>query len=239
MLCHNHNNSRRSSLRPPNHTRVQDLSQSLCRHFRFMSRTDTRTHFKRVLSKAQLRIVCSPPRVPSKGNEVEFLKIWAKIFDTVFFSSLLVPEIPPPIVCATWQGRTHDWLGVYSHDPCPASARGRQIRININNPRGCASVLGVLLHEMVHAFLRIFTSKMNCGPCNMIVPPQEGGDGSTLHGPAWADLMILLQERLQDAVGWKVDCGVAQGVREEMEMSRLQPTSNQLLRWHMRADTVL
>jgi hypothetical protein len=87
-----------------------------------------------------------------------------------------------------------------------------------------------LVHEMLHAFLEIYTCI--CDSCTIISDAGgfiEGEDCS--HGPLWANCMLLIQESMTRELGWQVKRGIATSVKKQMKRTNWKPKDHQLVRW--------
>ncbi|CAG8955607.1 hypothetical protein HYFRA_00009561 [Hymenoscyphus fraxineus] len=94
--------------------------------------------------------------------------------------------------------------------------------------------IGTLLHEMVHAFIYLYSCPKYC--CNVCFEPQLGGRGKFGHGPVWADSLTVLSEVLGSKVSWPVFVNIPRSIANSMCLEDWQPTQAQLEFWGMDVD---
>lgn len=179
------------------------------------------------LSTSQNAILRSPiPRCKSITELRNLLDEWMKIFDRAFYFQAVRNRCPPVKLINTSQ----DFHGMY--DP-----QTHIIRINLSLPppqdyRGTVEEwrICVLLHEMLHAFLILYSCRRRDDGCLAMWDLSMGGASDVGHGPAWANAMTVIQAALRREVRWEVDCGINKSVRHTMSISDWHPRPDQLQR---------
>jgi hypothetical protein len=184
----------------------------------------------RRLSDAQKAMLKAPvPRCRSKAALQTLLDEWMKLFDRAFFFEGVRRRWPKVALVHLGKG-VH---GVYEH-------KGRGVCINLDT-QGSREYKGsveefricTLVHEMLHAFVALYTCMERSDGCNVKWHPSMGGEGASGHGPAWANAMIAIQPALQREVRWPVDCAVEISVAYTMSYTGWKPRADQLVRWGM------
>ncbi|CZT09151.1 uncharacterized protein RCO7_04033 [Rhynchosporium graminicola] len=210
----------------PNPRQHTYFGRDLARTLRYNAEKDIET----VLADHEINLLQDPiPEVSSTRESKNLMNTYFLIFDQAFFCKLLGKDLKKRIVI--YDDHQNDAsLGYY---------KDGIIHINMTiqdrtGPLG-EKQLAVLLHEMLHAFLDLYTC--NCSKCEKRTADQ-GGFGATGHGSTWANSMIYLQKSLARQVGWDVDCGVERGVYTEMNASGWQPRPEQFERWNIKSSHV-
>lgn len=100
--------------------------------------------------------------------------------------------------------------------------------------------IGILIHEMTHAFIDQYECRKRC--CKPLMDSALGGSGlgkgsAGGHGPTWADRVVHLSTILNQHVAWVVDrINIIDGIRLAMCDERYQPSNEQLERWGLNTD---
>lgn len=199
----------------------KDITKALCDN----ARSDVTRH----LSKEEIQKLRRPLKLfgEDRSKIRHELQAWFKILDKAFFFGALSRCLKPIKVHTSytdWRLGQYDWIT-------------KRIRINTDQgeyaDEGCATegYISTVLHECVHAILHEYSCR--CRKCWKRRPSKRGGVGTTGHGAAWANAMAIIEASLQKLVSWRVDCGVPEGVGEEMRAKRWQPRQEQFTRWRM------
>lgn len=86
----------------------------------------------------------------------------------------------------------------------------------------------VLLHEMTHAFVDIFSCHKKC--CRKKLQRPDWGTGKGGHGNVWCSSMVAIESAFRPIVRWPVTYSIPESVALEM-ISGCQPREEQLVRW--------
>lgn len=93
--------------------------------------------------------------------------------------------------------------------------------------------IGAVAHEVLHAFLRIYTCDCWKRCC------EENRDrsclGRTGHGEKFLEVLEAMEEKLSSDLGLgKIVCGIQAGVGREMSVTGWKPSEAQIERWELR-----
>jgi len=111
-----------------------------------------------------------------------------------------------------------------------------KVMININPERVGADtklsnfdyVMDVLLHEMLHAYLRLFACDGTACASRECFRLAESNIGSTRHGRAWMQLATAIAQHAKDVFGINVHLGTRPSLQLEIERSRRHPVLHEL-----------
>jgi len=182
------------------------------------------------LSDAQKALLKAPvPRCQSEIALQSLLDQWMKLLDKAFFFEG-VRKRWPNVSLVHLGNSVH---GVYEH-------HGRGVCVNVDTKpdkgyQGRVEEFRIctLVHEMLHAFVALYTCMERSDGCRDKWHPSMGGEGATGHGPASANSMVAIQPALQREVTWLVDCAVGISVAFTMSYTGWKPRPDQLVRWGM------
>jgi hypothetical protein len=91
--------------------------------------------------------------------------------------------------------------------------------------------LSVLLHEMTHSFLEIYSCRRKV--CRSKIHPSIGGYGEGGHGPVWANSIRAIEEVFKKQVSWQVELGLRVSILHEIKTSNWEPEPDEFVRWGM------
>lgn len=148
-----------------------------------------------------------------------WMGMWYRVIDDAyFFSALSGHGGGLHLVSEAEQPRNEDVTirnvgGWYNHDEYKINVviRGRTTR----------GYIGVLLHEMVHAFLHIFHCQASA-QCQYIVNHRTQGVGVTRHGGAWVECMRCIQDAINLVLSMSVDCDIEESIVVENEATDVE-----------------
>jgi hypothetical protein len=152
------------------------------------------------------------------------------IFDKAFFFNSVGSHISDIEITGAISGKQDFDIGFES---CQGNSKGKERKFNISRKsRRDVNLLGtqvqrylmVLIHEMLHIFLETYSARSRFG---------ENQHGCTGHGSSWCDSMHAIAKSLESDVGWEIDCGLEQGVQNEINQGMKIPTKEQLERWEL------
>lgn len=164
-----------------------------------------------------------------KGTTYKLLSTWFKLFNfcilggTLTHVSLILKSDPKQGVL---YGRSNEPAGtieIYMTSEKPNAYSG-----SIEECRLC-----VLLHEMVHAFVKHYSCNRSCCGTPLNNPAFGGAGVVDRHGPVWADTMANVSALVRQTVNWPVYTGIDNSVIKSMCLSNYQPTKKQLDHWGM------
>ncbi|KAI0099207.1 hypothetical protein GGR51DRAFT_576338 [Nemania sp. FL0031] len=133
------------------------------------------------------------------------------LFDKFFFFGAMTSRRHPRVVCTLWEKQSPHLLrhwapSLLNQEGLSGFTRHRHIKgygpvsdIHIKGPSVCdpETKLGwflcTLLHEMVHAYLRIYVCPCTTCKCNII-----NASGVTGHGPSFLMILDVIDRTLQD-----------------------------------------
>ena len=155
----------------------------------------------------------------------QFLHEGFHLFNRVFFFSSLHEEIELRI-CRI---KEEDWRGYYGpHDRT----------ININLEESCfeeghqtqrQQCLETLAHEMLHAFLTIYSC--TCEFCQDTTKYHLGKSG---HGPCWMDAMTAIRIAVLRDLNWLAGFGLGRSLQLEIDQGFYTTREEIAFRWQMR-----
>ncbi|KAH6662120.1 hypothetical protein B0J14DRAFT_571234 [Halenospora varia] len=188
----------------------------------------------RVMTPDQFTLRGEIPNGLAELNDTEELRQlcvkWFRLFDKFFFFGLLVENQVD--IDLLEPGRQRPNVGIYNHDPTQGDV-GISINPDAESPDPQVTreefYVAAILHECVHAFFEYY--RCHCSACERKLPATEGGIGEGRHGAPWAEALTVLERIFQEAVRWKVLCGVDAGVKAEMNHCGWIPAPEQLKRW--------
>jgi len=186
----------------------------------------------RKLSTDELSILLN---LPSEINNTEedllsLILTALPIFDKAFFFNSVGSHISDIEIT----GALNDKKGLdMSFESCQGNSKAKEHKLNIaRKSKQDINLLGTqvqrylmaLIHEMLHVFLETYGGRSRFG---------ENQHGCTGHGPSWCDSMFAIAKSLESDVGWETDCGLEQGVQDEIDQGMKIPTKEQLERWEL------
>ena len=203
-----------------------DLSSAVKQHAdTFWSEIDTRLKSWEI---AALR--GDIPHVTSQHDFLQLAKKWARIFDHAFFFNLARKGLRKPDPIVMYHDDQEGVHGFVLPTDRPFISLNMHSAIDDGSP-GCAArhMIGTLLHEMLHAFLVIYTCQ--CKRCENVAVYGGTGARKHIHGPPWINAMIPLERALQSQVRWKVEACTYDSVGKEIVETGWAPRDDQLRGW--------
>ncbi|KAH8778020.1 hypothetical protein BGZ57DRAFT_347124 [Hyaloscypha finlandica] len=190
----------------------------------------SKVSFSRLPAKAQLLFEKSVPSCHSTSEVRHLMKKWFRVLDEVFFFGKIRPHLKGGLIVYN-----KDYKRFYGQfDPNKRRIEINDVAHGDGEGRRSHRLISTLIHEMVHAFLGIYTCDRICcwRKFSTDIDRLFCGGG---HGPAWCDAMIKIETKLEELVGWSVYTGMDVVVMLEMQNKRLewQPTREQLVRWEL------
>ncbi|KAG9237318.1 hypothetical protein BJ875DRAFT_438575 [Amylocarpus encephaloides] len=192
---------------------------------RHISKEDPRKELSPYLQE----VLYSPIPDLEEDDYLPVLEAWMQVFDQMYFYGLVCQNIKiktsvnpsQPGGFGMWRKSDCHHINIYLHNHCPTPDHytGRRLEWYI----------GVLLHEMTHAFLVMYSCE--CGRCKVEQTHERGGSGVDGHGPLWAEVMINIQEALQRHVRWHVCCSTKDSVEASMKTYGWTASSRAIEHW--------
>jgi hypothetical protein len=152
------------------------------------------------------------------------------IFDKAFFLNSVGSHISDIEITGALNDKQCSDIGFES---CQGNSKGKERKLFISRKsKQDINLLGtqvqcyliVLIHEMLHIFLETYSARSRFG---------ENQHGFTGHGTPWCDSMYAIAKSLESDVGWEIDCGLEQGVQNEINQGMKIPTKEQLEQWEL------
>ncbi|CAG8979610.1 hypothetical protein HYALB_00013538 [Hymenoscyphus albidus] len=173
------------------------------------------------------------PEVNTTTELSDLLMAWTDLFDAWFFggalsdTDLVIEKSNISEIGLGWYENPRNTIHIKLLD-----------RVRDREPGFTGSqehlFIGVLLHEMVHAFVYLYSCPKYC--CNVCFNPPLGGRGKLGHGLVWADSLTLVSEVLRRKVNWPVFVNIPRSVAHSMCIEDCQPNKAQLESWGMDVD---
>jgi hypothetical protein len=191
-----------------------------------LSRTAKEIDFSKLSSRVKETLRGDVPRCRSKQETYNLMKAWFSVFVELFF----FPQVHKVLKGGM---KVHYKLKSSDHGLFCSSCKG----IELNMYEGREGVFGeydhicTLLHEMVHAFVEIFSC--NKKRCRRKKTRADWGLGIGGYGSVWCNSMVPIEHAFSKMVRWLVECGVQSSLESEMGMHKpvWQPRQEQLARW--------
>lgn len=91
--------------------------------------------------------------------------------------------------------------------------------------------VGVLAHEMLHAFFNTYTCTCERRCRDLMKAPDRLGSHN--HGEAWADAMYAIEQRLKTDLREEIDCNLG-GSRTDIVEGGYEPSPEKLQKWGLK-----
>jgi SprT-like family len=193
---------------------------------------NTKSSILRHLTTDEVRFLHLLPLITNPTTDEEvlmLLDVGFAIFNKAFFFSSLHDQIH---LLDTFRGTCRCGCKDFTGSRGVFTYRDRGIHINLashlmREGRGThrQQYLAVLLHEMTHAFLTIYSCK-----CLSCWPSFKNRVGNHGHGPSWCDSMSAIKQAVERDLGWYTEFGIADSLQMEI-LDGFKPTYEQLVRW--------
>jgi len=203
-----------------------DLSSAIKQHAdTFCSEIDTRLKSWEIAT-----LQADIPHVTSQPDSLQLAMTWARIFYHAFFFNLARKGLRKPEPIVIYHNDQDGVHGFVLPTSRPFISLNMHSAINDGSP-GCAArhMIATLLHEMLHAFLVIYTCQ--CNRCEKVAVYGVTGARKHIHGPPWVNAMAPLERALQSQVRWRVEACTYDSVVMEIVDTGWVPRDDQLQGW--------
>ena len=185
---------------------------------------NTRIPLYAKLSSSDIRLLQKILIYSSTSKAIkEILGVYLRILDKAFFFGAIAK------VCRLQVEAEHGQSYRANYSP----SRKTIVLVLEGQTTGCfigilKDYIAKLLHEMLHAFLQIYTCQ--CSECRANGNAIADRD-TTGHREQWVDSLRAIQSALFRDLGWNLDLGIPESVSLEVTQTGWRPTGEQLLRW--------
>ncbi|KAH7408018.1 hypothetical protein BKA64DRAFT_640929 [Cadophora sp. MPI-SDFR-AT-0126] len=174
------------------------------------------------------------PHVTSEPDFLELATTWLRIFDHAFFFNLVRSGLNQQNPIKIYYDDSDERANGYCTHGCFIIKPTISLNTYRDDDDGSASslardMIGVLLHEMLHAFLWLYCCE--CDECDKRTVSGKGHSGQSGHGPNFINALNAIEEAFQDHIQWEVDGGIMQSLALEMATSGWVSRDDQLQRW--------
>jgi hypothetical protein len=159
------------------------------------------------------------------------MKIWFSVFDKILFFSDLTKVVTGGIIVYNKPEQDCDGLPNTGKNRIEIDMSAKREDVYKEQHQVC-----VLLHEMVHTFVDIFSCNKKCCGKKLLTPDWGTLNGG--HGSVWCNSMAAIEVALRRLVKWPESCSIAESVALEMK-NGWQPRDEQLARWRVDLSIIL